>query len=166
MIHTNSFTDPQCRSIRSTGVIRGATALEVGWIKNLGSPAEVFYFWAVDGIPTGLVENTGITPAPGSNKTYKVEDGNSDQDWGIFYENNRLDGVYLGAAQMTRFQTNSEKEFGQDSLWAHFDNLRECFDQGCDNYQVPSAFSEDVNNSANWKWCKISNAEHYVKQSC
>lgn len=48
-------------------------------------------------------------------------------------------------------------------MYAHFFDLGVCI-YGCGQYNDPTSYREIYNNTAEWKWCKVNNREHYVRQ--
>jgi hypothetical protein len=166
-IHVEDFGSPPCTTERTMSSVKGPNNfIEFGWVKVGTSPHVVFY----NVIESGMVHPhvTGHTPSGGEDKTFQIENSNQDNSWELDYEGNVVDHVSQGYHVAAYPLSNSEKEFSQDDLWAHFFSINICTQQSqaCGgNYHSPANFSHYTtsNDAANWKYCNDGNTENHVK---
>lgn len=97
---------------------------------------------------------------------FKTHDQNGDKYWSFAYDGNPLGNEYVN---MTSGMTVSESERGctTDSLWAHDSGLSK-LNAVNGSWQPYGALSQyiDTPTQNNYDFCRVSNTEYYVKQTC
>lgn len=102
--------------------------------------------------------------ARASNPRFKMDDSNQNQAWVFELNGNIVDVRNHNFSFGSAFDL-SEGDNSCDTLYAHFQNLRDC-PRSCNgtDYAVYGNLICRWNTHSDYHFQKISNAEHYVKQ--
>lgn len=162
----NGFSSNQFRSWRSVAIVKNINNFaEVGWVTDelFGQGHYPYKSWVTDGVANSSVSlsanlSTGVT------HNFKVHDQNHDNYWSFAYDGNPMGNEYVNM-DSGQPRTESERDCSTDSLRAHFVNLKQI---GCANcaWSPYSDLSQYVNNTSDFKFCKISVTEYWVKNPC
>lgn len=166
-VYVNSFDTTQCSSVRSIDMFRAnGDQVEVGWLNQGGQNSLFFYVNVENGHYHPYFTNTAF--GPGTWQNFQLANSNQNNWWAINLNGTYIDSVLASFKNGQIVTTNSERDYSQDSLWSHFMNLQDCSDcgSGYHNFQNLQLESTLSHNAGDYSFCKVSNSEHYVKQSC
>jgi hypothetical protein len=163
----NNFTQGQDNTWRSVTVWQSPNfSAEVGWFVNpLVSPLPLPYkTWVNNGVDATVNGSQNITLV-GSLHTFKVHDQNHDHEWSFAWDGNPLGNEHVAFDWGFPLDESERCTDPGDNLYARFTNLQQL---GCTNcsWNVYTDVVKYVNNTSDFKFCKVAADEFTIKAVC
>jgi hypothetical protein len=163
----DSFGSYQYQTWRAVGVLKNSSYFaEAGWLtaEVAGNQGHHPYkTWVNNGVVNTVIY-VGAELSTGTNHEFKTHDQNHDHYWSFAY-----DGIAMGNEFVDMDWgmpiTESERACTTDSLYAHFLALQAIRCTNC-SWQAYHSLSQYVDNSPDFRFCKISSTEYWVKTTC
>jgi hypothetical protein len=151
---------------RSVTILQnGNYSAEVGWYSDTDQNrlAHPYKTWVNNGIPHTDTDPSNILPLDDLH-WFKVHDQNRDRDWSFAWEGNALGNEHVAMSSATPVD-QAERCNNSDTLWSHFTELQSlaCESCGWDPYNDVKKW---VDNTADYRFCRIDSDTFRVKQVC
>lgn len=162
----NNFSSNQYESWRAVAILKNSSNFaEAGWFtdESVDQGHHPYKTWVTDGVPHEVDFNT-VNLSGGANHNFKVHDQNHDHYWSFAYDGNPMGNEFVNMDWGTPI-TESERRCTTDSLYAHFLNLKTIPCTNC-AWQSYQSLSQYINTTSDYKFCKVSNTEYWVKKTC
>ena len=165
-ILVNNFTTHQYQTWRMAAVVENSNNYaEAGWsqIEAYGSNAFPMKVWVDNGVKDWQYF-TGVSLSRGVRHEFKTHDSDGNWYWSFAYNGNSMGNEYVSFSNGVSV-TESERWCTTDVLFAEFRSLQRCHGASCGwtNYQ---SLVEYINNTNDYKFCKLSTTSYDVKGQC